>query len=132
MAGRDGMRTIAVVIIGITLAAGLSGPSMSATQQTLTAAQVNNAQFGRRQPGTAAVLKAQVLLDRARISPGEIDGKMGENTRKAIRAFRARYDLRPGERLDGQVWQALTQEQSDPVLVTYTTTEKDVAGRDHP
>ena len=115
--------------LGLRLSAGLNAPGVAAPRKTLTAPEVNDAQLaGQRQPSPAAVLKAQILLDRARISPGEIDGKMGENTRKAIRAFRARYDLRPGERLDGQVWQALTQEQSDPVLVTYTTTEKDVAG----
>jgi lipoprotein-anchoring transpeptidase ErfK/SrfK len=67
-------------------------------------------------------------LDRARVSPGEIDAKMGENTRKGVRAFRALHNLKGGDRLDAQVWQALTQEQDEPVLVAYTITEKDAAG----
>lgn len=82
------MHKIAIASVGIALAVG-SWSSIAAAQQTLTAVEVNDAQWtGRRQPNAATVLKAQVLLDRARVSPGEIDAKMGENTRKGVRAFR--------------------------------------------
>ena len=41
------------------------------------------------------MIKLQVLLDRAHVSPGEIDGNLGENTRKAIEVFRELKGLGP-------------------------------------
>lgn len=73
------------------------------------------------------MLRAQVLLDRAWFSPGEIDGQGGTNTKRAIAAFRAAHGLPAGDGLDAALWEALNRDPA-PALVLYTLTEADVKG----
>ena len=73
-------------------------------------------------------LKLQVMLDRAHASPGVIDANWGENTRKAVAAFRTMHGLAGAEQVDEPFWRALIDNDSAPPLVIYKITEKDVAG----
>ncbi|HEX2083476.1 MAG TPA: L,D-transpeptidase [Xanthomonadaceae bacterium] len=74
-----------------------------------------------------SMLRAQVLLERARFSPGELDGEGGTNTRRAIAAFQRAHDLSDTGELDAATWEALRRDDA-PALVDYTITPADAAG----
>ncbi|MGI4717125.1 MAG: L,D-transpeptidase family protein [Janthinobacterium lividum] len=73
------------------------------------------------------LLHAQVLLDRARFSPGEIDGAYGSNMRQALNTFQAMRKLPVTGKLDDATWAALNADTTPP-LANYTLTQEDVAG----
>ncbi|HYR87508.1 MAG TPA: L,D-transpeptidase [Terriglobia bacterium] len=75
----------------------------------------------------SAVLRAQILLDRAAFSPGEIDDGYGPNLRSAIRGFQAAHDLPATDELGPETW-ALLNMDSEPVLIPYEISAEDVAG----
>lgn len=89
---------------------------------------VNNAEWRRGSPSASLLVRLQVLLDRAHASPGQIDGNRGENTRKAVAAFRDMRGLGAGEQIDEELVRTLTNNDGEPALVAYTITDNDVAG----
>lgn len=118
------MIRLLVVAAAFLLACGGS----EAAKLDLTA--VNQAQYASDGPKgfSSAVLKAQILLDRARFSPGLIDGRLGENFASAVRAFQTANGFPADGKLTRETWDKLLATSSSPALVTYELTRKDLRG----
>ncbi|MGE0444778.1 MAG: L,D-transpeptidase family protein [Vicinamibacterales bacterium] len=80
-------------------------------------------------PVVSQVLAAQVMLDRAGFSPGEIDGREGPNVRRATTAFQQSEQLDPSGAIDDATWRRLLERTGGaPPLISYTTDAADIAG----
>lgn len=76
-------------------------------------------------PDESPELRLQVGLDRAGFSAGEIDGRRGTNTTRALEAFAHARGLRIGD--ESAIARALSDNE-ESVLTTYTITAADAAG----
>jgi lipoprotein-anchoring transpeptidase ErfK/SrfK len=88
------------------------------------------ASIGAEKPAPAdpdpAIVRLQVLLDRAGASPGVIDGLSGENVNKAVAGFEAMNDLPVDGRLDAEVVSRL--EGNAPIVESYVVSADDAKG----
>ena len=122
------MKLIAYAALGFLSAVGPA----AAAPQGLDLQAVNGAEWvpngDKGKEIDPALIKAQVLLDRARFSPGVIDGHHGENLQNAIKIFEKINELKSDGVLDEEVWRKLTETSAEPVLIEYTITDEDVKG----
>src|SRR6476620_390760 len=114
---------LALIIITVSSAAAAHTKSL---MNDLTADAINSA--GPDRNDAALITKAEVLLDRNHFSPGQIDGKEGENFRKALAAFQQTHKLDPTGKIDTDTWNDLASDPSAPVLERYPISEEDIAG----
>lgn len=96
----------------------------------LSAQEINDAHAERASTSRAVVAKVQILLDRARFSPGVIDGRMGENVEQALRAFREANGIAAGDgdAIGSETWKALARDAPEQVIVERTVEDADVRG----
>jgi lipoprotein-anchoring transpeptidase ErfK/SrfK len=112
--------TFSLVVLLLTPVGGLSAQ--------LDAGAVNSAEWRGSTNDEALLVKAQTLLDRAGFSPGEIDGRAGDNFRKALNAFAQERELDGSGQLSERVWRELAATSSEPVVVEYKLSDKDISG----
>jgi len=74
------------------------------------------------------IVKAQILLDRANLSPGEIDGKYSARLEEGISAFAEAHGLPADAGWGRSFWLSLTSNVTGPVLVDYALTKEDLKG----
>jgi lipoprotein-anchoring transpeptidase ErfK/SrfK len=123
------MGRIDTLLLTLLLAPALSFGAPAKTTRTL-AQEVEDA-TGATPVGPGAkgaeVIRAQILLDRARFSPGEIDGVYGGALQIAIRGFQEKHNLQPSGVIDAATWKLLNAD-GKPLLTTYTVTAVDAKG----
>lgn len=108
-------------------------PLIGEALEDVTPERVNTGEMALPLYGDVAgpsVLRAQILLDRVRFSPGVVDGHWGKNVEKAVYWFQRREGLKATGRLDSTTYRRLLQLAGEPdsFVVRHRLTAGDVEG----
>src|ERR1700756_1623289 len=101
--------------------AALNTENLKAMEDRSGTAEVRPESSGMR------VVRAQILLDRARFSPGEIDGRYGGDLGVAVKGYQEAHDLTPDGIIGPQMWKLLNEDER-ALVKSYTITAADVRG----
>jgi lipoprotein-anchoring transpeptidase ErfK/SrfK len=121
------LRTASLSLALILALAAASARAAELTPDTINAAEPGTKAALSNEKPTPLGVRLQVLLDRAHFSPGEIDGRFGENVKKALRAYAEARQLPASDKLTDEVWAKLKAD-AQAVMTSYTITDKDAAG----
>ena len=108
------------------------GAPASRVQPLAKRAQIENGDQTVR-PGSTGprVMRAQILLDRAHFSPGEIDGKYGDDLATGIRSYQDAHDIKVTGVIDAETWRLLNRD-TRPLTRRYVITASDLKGPFNP
>src|SRR5579863_10547538 len=114
---------VAVSVSILTLAGAPAARSLAANEIE------DSTKTGAVGPGATGprVVRAQILLDRARFSPGQIDGVYGDDFGIAVKGYQENHGLKPTGTIDAEMWRLLDSD-AGPLLLTYTITKADEKG----
>lgn len=121
------------VMTGFAVALSMTASMAAASADELSREAVEDATFAEADPlppadqQTPLAFKLQVLLDRAGISPGILDGYYGMNVEVAVRTFAEREGMEADGELDGELWERLGGDDAE-VLTEYEIRPEDVEG----
>ena len=132
---RSGLARIALAaLLPVLLPNVLIEPAAAKRTQSAVALTTELIENARWSPNFTAsklsplVFTAQVWLDRAGFSSGEIDAHGGENFDKALRAYQQANGLEVTGSLNEQTWNALANSSTEPTIRNYAIAAGDVEG----
>ena len=129
------MERLITVFLFLSLLSGTSQAREGAARTTAiaspsAAASINRATTIRVGPGSSgpAVLRVEILLDRAHFSCGQIpDGRYSQNLKNAIEAYQSAHQLKVDGVVGRSMWTLLNQDPAEAVIAHHIS-RVDLAG----